>query len=60
MSVLTIKFKFGGTYDYIDVEEELFNEMKEAPSVGKFFHARIKGKYDFLNKSNKERKKNKK
>jgi hypothetical protein len=48
MKVLTIRFRTGGAYDYIDVEESIFKEMKKADSAGKFFHAKIRGKYDFL------------
>jgi hypothetical protein len=39
---LRVSFKFGGTYMYHPVDEELFNEMLEAESVGKFFIAAIK------------------
>lgn len=36
---LTIKFRHGGTYSYDGVSEELFDEFKDAESLGSFFHA---------------------
>jgi len=57
MKVLTINFIHGGEYNYIEVEEEVFNEMSKASSAGRFFHARIKGKYDFLKKVKKKKEK---
>jgi len=44
---LYITFNFGATYVYYDVPEEVFEEMLDAPSKGKYFHANIKGKYDY-------------
>lgn len=45
--VLTINFKRGEVIHY-----ELFDkweELKQAESVGKFYHAEIKGKYNSIN-----------
>lgn len=48
MNTLTIRFKNGGTYEYIEVPEELYKELIKAPSSGVFFHAKIKNKFQFL------------
>ena len=51
MKILTIMFINGGTYDFVDVGNKIFTEMKEAQSAGKFFHNNIRGKFDFLKKT---------
>ena len=48
MKTLTLRFHTGGDYEYVNVERELFNELKEAESAGRFFHSKIRGKYEFL------------
>lgn len=48
MQVLSLKFRNGSTYDYINVEQKVFVELKNADSAGHFFHTKIRGKYDFL------------
>lgn len=42
---LFIRFKSGGVHRFHDVPAETFESMKSADSVGKFFHATIKGKH---------------
>lgn len=44
---LFITFNSGGTYRYDGVQESVFEEMLAAESVGKFFHARIKGQFPY-------------
>jgi len=44
---LYIAFNSGTTYVYFDVPEKVFKDMLDAPSQGKFFHANIRGKYDY-------------
>ena len=44
-STLEIEFKSNGSvWQYFDVPESEYNEMMNG-SIGKFFHARIKGHY---------------
>lgn len=44
-STLEIEFKTtGAVWQYADVPESVFNEMM-AGSIGKYFHAHIKGQY---------------
>jgi hypothetical protein len=41
-SEMTIHFHRGGVYRYFDVDESVFEELVEAPSVGKAFHRLIR------------------
>lgn len=45
-SDLYVKFKDGMTYVHKAVPEDVHKEMMDADSVGKFYHARIKGKFE--------------
>lgn len=46
-STLEIEFKNGATYQYFDVPENVFAELRDADSVGGYLAARIKGTYRF-------------
>jgi hypothetical protein len=59
MNVLSITFNNGIQYDYIDVSRDIFNEMCEAESAGKYFHKHIKNKFEFLKKGGSLNKKEK-
>jgi hypothetical protein len=41
--ILKVEFKNGGTYDYFDVPESVFNAMCHAPSKGQYLASNIKG-----------------
>jgi hypothetical protein len=43
---LHIKFHSGPAYSYQGVTLELYGNLLQAPSVGKFFLTRIKGKFE--------------
>jgi hypothetical protein len=43
---LYVTFSKGGTYKYLNVSEETFNEFKNSSSVGKYYLSNIKGKYE--------------
>ena len=43
--ILTITFNKGGSYDYLDVPIDVFNQLKESESEGKFLLAHIKPKF---------------
>ncbi|MEO9257461.1 MAG: KTSC domain-containing protein [Crocinitomicaceae bacterium] len=45
ISTLEIEFKSGAVWQYFDVPEIVYYEMKSAPSCGKFFHSSIKRQY---------------
>ena len=45
--VLTVEFKNGGVYNYFDVIESVFEEMKSAGSRGQYLAERIKGTYRY-------------
>lgn len=42
---LTVEFNNGSVYSYSTVPINIFNEMKEAKSVGSFLSREVKGKY---------------
>lgn len=44
-STLEVEFKNGAVWQYFDVPESVYYEMKSASSCGKFWHANIKGQY---------------
>ena len=46
VGTLRIGFASGGVYDYEEVTYEVFQELKDASSMGKFYHRNIKGKYE--------------
>lgn len=41
-NILRVEFKNGGLYDYFDVPEAVFEQMKNAPSKGQFLAFQIK------------------
>lgn len=45
--ILTVEFNNGGLYNYYDVPEFVFTEMRNAPSKGQFLAQRIKGVYRY-------------
>ena len=45
--VLTVEFKNGGRYNYYDVPEIVFEQMKAASSKGQFLAQNIKGIYRY-------------
>lgn len=44
-STLEIEFNSGAVWQYYDIPEYVFYEMKDSGSVGKFFNANIRGQY---------------
>ena len=46
--VLEIEFKSGAVYRYYGVPAEVHDELINAESVGKYFNANVKSKYNFL------------
>ncbi len=45
--ILTVEFKSGGMYNYYDVQETVFEQMKSASSKGQFLAMNIKGTYRY-------------
>lgn len=45
-AALFVAFKSGGTYRYDNVPVAVFDQLREAKSVGSFLHANIRGKYE--------------
>ena len=46
-STLGVEFKSGGVYQYFDVPEGVFEQMKNAASKGKFLAQHIKGTFRY-------------
>lgn len=45
--VLSVEFKKGGTYNYYDVPQNIFDQMKAATSTGQFLAQNVKGVYRY-------------
>ena len=45
--LLTVTFQDGRAYEYTSVPEAVFTGLKEAPSVGSYFHRQVKGVYAY-------------
>lgn len=52
---MEVQFSNGAVYRYKDVPEEVFDELLKTESVGKFFFAKIKGKFECEKAENKDR-----
>lgn len=46
--VLEVEFKHGGVYQYFDVPENVYEDLMNADSHGKYFVANIKNNYEYL------------
>lgn len=44
---LQVEFKNGSNYQYFDVPEKIFYELRDASSIGAYLSANIKGVYRF-------------
>ncbi len=44
-STLEIEFSNESVYEYYDVSEDIFNDLRNADSSGVFFNTNIRGKY---------------
>lgn len=42
---LAVRFQAGGLYHYSDVPPEVYEQFAQAPSLGRFMHSTIKGKF---------------
>ncbi len=45
--ILKVEFKNGNVYEYYKVSDEVWNDLQEADSIGKYLNAHIKGKFDY-------------
>jgi len=45
--ILSVRFIKSGIYRYFDVPEHIFEELRDAESVGKYFSEWIKGVFEF-------------
>lgn len=44
---LYIRFHSGGLYSYSDVPASVYQGLMSAPSKGRYFHAHIRGQYNY-------------
>lgn len=44
-STLEVEFNNGAVWQYYDVPESVYYDMMNSGSLGKYFHANIKGQY---------------
>ena len=44
---MEVKFHGNRTYAYKEVPEKIHTELKEAKSIGKYFNANVRDKFDF-------------
>ncbi len=44
-STLELEFNSGAVWQYYDVPESVFHDMRNSGSLGKYFHANIRGQY---------------
>lgn len=44
--IMTVKFKTGATYEYLEVPQEIYDFVANADSVGKALNAEVKGVYE--------------
>lgn len=51
-STLRVVYVSGAVYDYKNVPEKVYNEMKKSSSKGEFLNKEIKPNYEFEKKSN--------
>jgi hypothetical protein len=45
--ILEIEFNHGGVYQYFDVPEDVYDDLMNADSHGKYFVANIKDDYEY-------------
>jgi len=45
--ILEVEFNHGGVYHYFDVPKDVYQELMDASSHGKYFVANIKDDYEF-------------
>lgn len=46
-SVMTVKFKTGAIYEYLEVPHEIYDFVINSESVGKALNAEVKGIYEY-------------
>ena len=45
--LLIVEFQNGNVYSYSDVPRQVFEELQNAPSKGRYLNENIKGKYNY-------------
>lgn len=50
-NVLSVQFKNGTKYQYVNVDYKIFEEFTKAQSAGKFFMKEIKNKFEYIRRT---------
>ena len=45
LQVLEVEFRSGGIYRYVDVPENVFHELMDAPSKTRYYNENVRGRY---------------
>ena len=45
--ILEVEFNHGGIYEYYEVEKEIYDDLMNSDSLGRYFINHIKGDYDY-------------
>lgn len=46
-AILTVTFHNGSVYEYVGVQERIYNDLLNAPSAGEFFNENIRDEYTY-------------
>ncbi|PMB18870.1 KTSC domain-containing protein [Fischerella thermalis] len=46
-NILQIEFHNGAVYQYSDIDEDTWQDLHQADSIGKFFNENVRGKYQY-------------
>lgn len=45
--ILEVQFKTGAVYQYFDVPQQIYDELRRASSIGGFINSNVKGHYRY-------------
>ena len=46
-NIMVIQFRNGATYQYLNIPEQTYQDMLNAPSIGQYFNSHIRGKFEY-------------
>ncbi|WP_235656452.1 KTSC domain-containing protein, partial [Fischerella thermalis] len=46
-NILQIEFHNGAVYQYSDIDQDTWQDLHQADSIGKFFNENVRGKYQY-------------
>jgi len=54
-AVLEVEFSSGAVYDYLQVPKKVYSALLKAPSKGSFVSRRLRDRYEFVRREEKEK-----